>query len=455
MERYAALSHRWGENMPLLTTTANLKKRLSGIGFEQLPKTFQEAVTLLRSLSLRYLWIDTLCILQDNKYDWEVQSAAMADIYTNAYITVAAASAEDCQSGLWRPSRKSIGGEWDGTMFHLRTDWLHSNLAESPLVSRGWVMQEQILSRRIIYFADPQLVWRCCSLTESEDGLLDGLFLNDYLWIRNCPLIGDQPTEAKSVDEWRALWKQLAKEFSTRHFTFEEDNLAALAGVTSKFAKLLADQPFLGLWKSNLFEGLLWSVDLSSNDYPVRRTSNNIPSWSWLSIRASIEYEIFLWRNNPLKSTVTCHLRSKIEVIIAEVNWAGTHLTTPVKDSSLVLRGTIFRGCLQSIDEQSLRACRLRPRDSQDIEATKHASSLTLDTPMEPSPDSLWCLCVADIIYFDSEDESSSVRGVAVLILDSIASKHNVYRRIGIGSVYNMNSIVADNMVPEAEITLV
>ena len=100
---YAALSYYWGTSLPLTTTATNLKNHESNIGFDKLPRTLQDAVMVVRYLGIEYIWIDCLCILQDSKADWEHESAHMADVYSNAYLTVAAARAEHCDEGFLGP----------------------------------------------------------------------------------------------------------------------------------------------------------------------------------------------------------------------------------------------------------------------------------------------------------------------------------------------------------------
>ncbi|KAL1614359.1 hypothetical protein SLS54_009786 [Diplodia seriata] len=100
---YVALSHCWGppDKHPLRTTTATLAKHLKGIEFEQLPKTFQDAAIITRALGLKYLWIDSLCILQDNEDEWREEVGKMGSLYQLATLTVAASGAHDASEGCY------------------------------------------------------------------------------------------------------------------------------------------------------------------------------------------------------------------------------------------------------------------------------------------------------------------------------------------------------------------
>ena len=104
-EQYVALSYCWGKYLAFKTTSRNLTLHMQdgGISFEQLPKTLQDAVFLVRRMGFRYLWADCLCIIQDNAADWEYEASRMADVYTNAHLVVAATRASHCGEGFLQP----------------------------------------------------------------------------------------------------------------------------------------------------------------------------------------------------------------------------------------------------------------------------------------------------------------------------------------------------------------
>ena len=164
---YATLSHRWGDSSPLTTTKATLKNRLQGIPLSSLPRTFQDAVLITRQLGLQYLWIDSLCIIQDDTTDWEIESVKMASIYQGAQFTIAAAAAQDGHGGCLFPRKPAVKLELEspkspqrsakpGTntpIVYLRIQASENrSIAQSSLGRRGWALQEALLSRRTIYF---------------------------------------------------------------------------------------------------------------------------------------------------------------------------------------------------------------------------------------------------------------------------------------------------------------
>lgn len=101
--KYITLSYCWGPSKPLSTTRATLASHLAGINFEELSKTYQDAVTLSRRYGIRYLWIDALCIVQDNRQDWEREAPRMGMYYGNSYLTIAASNAGDSTLGCFQP----------------------------------------------------------------------------------------------------------------------------------------------------------------------------------------------------------------------------------------------------------------------------------------------------------------------------------------------------------------
>jgi hypothetical protein len=179
--RYVALSHRWrypiGETAFRLTEEHNLYKKWvedgEEINFNEMPKTFRDAVTVTRgleSLNVHYLWIDSLCIIQDNMEDWAWESRRMRDVYNGAYCTIAATCAPGTKEGFLhqRPKRSSIRikataprGKDAEIYICEAIDDFHKEVEKAELNTRGWVFQERALSRRILHFAERQVYMEC------------------------------------------------------------------------------------------------------------------------------------------------------------------------------------------------------------------------------------------------------------------------------------------------------
>lgn len=182
--KYAALSHCWGLSLTCTTTKRNLKERMAGIPWSQLPKTFQDAIRYCLRLGISYLWIDALCIIQDSPDDWQVHSSKMADVYQNAFITLAATSAADGSVGCfphqavpqagWRATFQPTPNETFEVLIRreLAHQWvLNTNTrVQNPLLSRAWAFQERLLSPRVLHFCKEELVWECAEGTVCECG---------------------------------------------------------------------------------------------------------------------------------------------------------------------------------------------------------------------------------------------------------------------------------------------
>lgn len=167
--RYIALSHRWGDlsrEQRFCTCADNLAQRKDRIIYDELPASFQDAVRVTRALGVRYLWIDSLCIIQEDPEDWAAESGRMEDVFSHAYCTIAASSAESSLAGFLgdrRPRDAIMLQTPEKVPLYLAEDIddFRTDVENSVLSSRGWVLQERALSRRTIYFTSTQVYWEC------------------------------------------------------------------------------------------------------------------------------------------------------------------------------------------------------------------------------------------------------------------------------------------------------
>ncbi|KAF2826599.1 HET-domain-containing protein [Ophiobolus disseminans] len=186
--QYATLSHCWGRSPAIKTELESLRLRQTGIPLEILPKTFVDAIIMCRKLGILYLWIDSLCIVQDDKGDWEYHSSVMGSIFYNSTLTLAATDAPDSSAGLFIPATPNINYPWLGTTAVPRSfandcgqvyvTWPSWSVTRSSvphldagiLQSRGWVMQEKALSPRSLHFMMGQMVWECSKCVLAQGG---------------------------------------------------------------------------------------------------------------------------------------------------------------------------------------------------------------------------------------------------------------------------------------------
>ncbi len=184
--RYVALSHCWGRSNLPTTTKENRKQRLESISLQEMSKSFAEAIAVTRFLGLRYIWIDSLCIVQNDFEDWEAEAAKMHLVYSNAFLTVSITGAKDgsvgCFPGLANKKYAKLPYAGKGCMSgdiyatalppvkEADTD-RYIIMGTEPLSDRGWCFQERVLSRRILHFASDQMYFECLNGFLGEDGL--------------------------------------------------------------------------------------------------------------------------------------------------------------------------------------------------------------------------------------------------------------------------------------------
>ena len=186
-----------------MTTRETLADNKQDIPWNSIPKTHQDAIKFSLKLNIKYIWIDSICIVQDDEADWEIESSKMADVYQHSYLTLAATSSsgdsKGCYPDIEGPSYESEIDVPEGatgiSKVFIRRPLKHWNnlpatmmAKDFPLLSRGWVFQEKLLSPRILHFCSTELVWECRELSVCECG---GFGNSDnsreqYFMIRNC-----------------------------------------------------------------------------------------------------------------------------------------------------------------------------------------------------------------------------------------------------------------------------
>lgn len=318
--KYAALSHCWGTS-PIWTTT--IKNQILP-HYSQLPGNFQDAIIVTRMLGLQYLWIDSLCILQDSVDDWEIECANMANIYRNAEVTI---SVRDNTSSSSSGFLQDVGCKPfkscqfnDGlTISNQQVDWplRTSPIPFSSVDSRGWILQEKLLSRRILHFSKQLMCWQCCRHTYF-DGIHDpiqasALAASRVEYVEKLAL---DRLEKRGTKKVYTYWYEVVRDYSGRQLTKSIDKLPALSGVAMVIGDILKDTYLAGLWKNDFVWGLCWKVtepwhyrhgqkpaNTSSGSYSQARARDWIaPSWSWASCNHCVS-----WNSKPYSSATSSY----------------------------------------------------------------------------------------------------------------------------------------------------
>ncbi|PPQ68995.1 hypothetical protein CVT26_001929 [Gymnopilus dilepis] len=297
-ERYIALSYVWGESQPHSTTTHNIASYTDHIDPTHLPQTILDAIRITHRLHIKYLWADTLCIIQDSEEDKVQELARMGNIYRDAHLTVIASNAHRLREDVAQGQAVELpfilphdAGRAVAMGMVCICDRI--DLPEEPVSTRGWCMQELFLSRRALIFATHTLQYRCQRRTRNIGGA-DNVDWLSALWEDPAPVRSLANTKGTSggvdMKEIRDAWRLTVKNYTKRSISVPGDKLIALAALVEEYHGLVQSRYLAGLWLSMLLSDLLWTLE-DADDAVPRPKEYQAPSWSW----AAVDGEISVW----------------------------------------------------------------------------------------------------------------------------------------------------------------
>ncbi|TGO12283.1 hypothetical protein BTUL_0091g00280 [Botrytis tulipae] len=347
--KYAALSYMWGgpqktvllkDNWKVLQESGSLNGRVS--------KTVQDAMGFSQQLGIRHLWVDALCIIQNDDSDKAIQIGKMGSIYAHSKVTLIAASGRNSEVGLPGFQTPRTGKQTqilisrvDGqfSMKLMRTLNPHNNgfsyshqLDDAEWSRRGWTLQERALSRRNIIFTDQQLIWACKQCHRTEETYCEtSLAHTSWFRLQETEYFLDTSLRSffASDDVIEQTWyrfRLLVLDFTKRQLTNPGDAHDAIHAILEQVKQLTGDTFLWGLPTTNFEMGLCWEpgsllgVRRRKDLTVLKTTSLNrrvpFPSWSWLgwhnaiSIRVEERYRdlgmdpeiiCYVLRNSPLR----------------------------------------------------------------------------------------------------------------------------------------------------------
>jgi hypothetical protein len=313
--KYAALSHCWGKKQLLTSTKANLELRKAGIDWKTLLKTFQDAITSSHALGLSYVWIDSLCIVQDDSTDWAAEAGQMKNVYSNAHITIAATLSDSVQKGCYSPrDNRSVevwtSGPADGddaqfSSVYARIEIDHHSMEEYPLCTRGWTLQEHMLSRRVLNFTPSELRWECRETCTCE--CTPGPMSESLLFYSPGSSFGYAPCQLKNSPMPEKAWRDIVEEFSKRALTVPSDKLPAMSGLAGASCELELGASLAGLWRNDIVTQLLWATKREGLELNQHSKQYRAPSWSSASMEGPVEYPPF-YMACARPETVACRI---------------------------------------------------------------------------------------------------------------------------------------------------
>lgn len=469
--RYVALSHCWGKHQPLTTTAKTSPLWKAGIPFEKLPLTFQHAIKISASLGFKYLWIDSLCILQDDKEDWARESVKMGAIYESAWLTIAAAAAPDGTYGCFPSVEKPIEYQLStldessqlmtvySRKVHSPTDARDNLLKVNntlPLFQRAWVIQERLLARRILYLFEDEMAFECatnarceCSGPSTDEVMqryqgieyagfkykFHGL-LNQWYSHRNFKeILLFKPTGILEV------WDHMVNQYTRRQLTFDSDRLPALAGVARKVYETGAlGRYFAGLWEGRFAECLLWYVSVTTPQLcplPPDNHPSTAPSWSWASVKGSWDYR------RPPSNPSALYVKEGQEMNLTErfpqctefgmeLNLSNSDPFSAVKSGQLTFKARTTEAVIifersDPVDDYALRFKQQRARLEKNELMVEAYMDFVLDYGQNPVLSGTFLKCVAILREFDHwEGLSEKYHGLVLA-----ANGGDKFKRIG------------------------
>ncbi|KAI1464879.1 HET-domain-containing protein [Daldinia caldariorum] len=330
---YVALSYCWGGPQPLELTKDNLNVFLgTTLDNNSLPQTIKDAIKVTQSLGLSYLWIDALCIIQDDPEDKRREISQMCTIYQNAFVTIAAATSTSVHESFLSNTKSFNKRHATCTVpfshspdnsLHLKSpntitiSPVHAHKTDVfPLNKRGWTFQEALLPPRLLVFGDLEPFVRCRTRNVMKRSwsaidyelstvyprrIIDSVARNQA---EENGLIVD--TKGSDLD---SIWREIVEQYTLRQLSYAEDRPLAISGVVDFLSTTFRDTCHFGVWESSSVTGLLWkTVPLYEDEKEEeerkeegkgRRSVAGLPTWSWMSITGPVDLDCVVYFDRP------------------------------------------------------------------------------------------------------------------------------------------------------------
>lgn len=438
-EEYATLSYCWGKGYQQpITTSYNLEQRRTALYLTTLPPVFQDAVTITRKLGFRYLWIDSLCILQDSVDDWNAESAKMDQYYTGSSFNIIAAAAEDPTCGIF-----------DSADF-LRHKLSYTKLPEYRIKGqnfvqkRAWTLQEEILPPRSIFYTGGAIHWICDHESYSEicpaqasimgyrlhsESLKKRIFHPPRVrWDKRRQHV--LPLKVVNGDKVKlsffSWWYEILNHYSRRELSFDRDRFPGIAGLAKEFARFTDAQYLCGLWREDFITGLCWNgygAGIKSSEYLG-------PTWSWATLHP-LNRPDFLY-HYPLTERNGVDDKNTTEIVDIHVVNEAQDPYGQVKEAVVVLEGLSRK--LNTLSNPSYRSfLGFGAYGDQIWCSLDDKSRYSAGFPISAHPETIY-------LQLGRWENNAGQRAIPALVLEPTGrknvhfSEYIEYRRIGLAS---------------------
>lgn len=425
-QKYVALSHRWGTGdawKQACLLRSNIQDRHLGFDTRKLPKAFQDAITVTQALRIRFLWIDSLCIIQDDPEDWATEARLMEDVFSSAYFTIAVSSPKDDGFLTTRPPREfvTIPTGLDGHYYICEPiDDFQGDVEENELNQRGWVLQEHALSPRTIHFTPKQAYWECGNGIRPETL---ARLLNS-----KAAFLGDAHFPKSSLKYLKGgrirLFEILYERYSKLAFTAKTDRAFAIMGLEKRLLKTFNTSGGFGTINLFFHRTLLWKRSEESSNmtrirYPFHQS---VPSWSWMAVDGAIRF---------------------LEVPLGNTDW-NLKIICPFENEYLSGPESMSR-----IDEMYSRTeLRASAREFRFTRSDTLKRLVTFDTDVATDFESLKCVVVGKE---RGTSDSAKQKHYVLAVKASPSQGLDAYERVGAGTIWKTH--ISDG--PEIEMRII
>ncbi|KAF2659050.1 HET-domain-containing protein [Lophiostoma macrostomum CBS 122681] len=482
--QYATLSYCWGKTSQLKTTKARLEEFKEALPLDELSLVVTDAIEICRRIYIPYLWVDALCIVQDDEEDWATEASRMCDVYSSSFLTIAAAGTPDNSLGIYSnqyfgSSQRSASFPFRGGQVYARVTPFQDHLGhplglnfeeqysdrlaekswslrpqELPLVRRAWTVQERILSSRVLYFTLEELWWECDSWWHCECGYAEEEKYPDdpddekplarlnatqeanrgaFDWLRD-----PKRRVPLTLDTANHKWSTIVTMFAAGDLTYAKDKLPALAGLAQQFHRTLKDRfdvedtYLAGMWRRNLERQLLWVVAghiPGSKPLAHRPRGASIPTWSWMSVDGHIHY---------VSDEHDQDFKPRFRILEASIEPAGREWSGIIKGGKLVLEAVVVHDLMLADVPRHTRSYTVQLA----IPSSGSFTLISKDTSDDVGPGPFTCVYAAsmdrDKEQSDKNDECVPERidpeaGNLFFVLKVSTDEEGAYERVGIG----------------------